>query len=209
MAMLVALMATAGMDVGAATREPVDAPWFAPAQAPSHTNNNNYTLDLKWIVSPSTSSHGFLRTQFRHSHVHFGGGVTKRDASHFDMLGLSTATIGELAGAMVSEVSAVDHDAAPGSAAAHASGEFLFSLYHMTTYSSHLMLLLNDYFVSSFRSASEFRTPRSIGGHPRSHAGGTSTHTHPRVATCTPSWASIHFPKCSPPLLLPPCRACT
>ena len=49
MAMLVALMATAGMDVADATREPVDAP-FAPAPAPSHTNNN-YTLDLKWIVS--------------------------------------------------------------------------------------------------------------------------------------------------------------
>jgi hypothetical protein len=140
MAMLVALMATAGMDVAAAAREPVDAPWFAPAPAPSHTNNNNYTLDLKWIVSPSTA-HGFLRTQFRHSHVHFGGGVTKRDASHFDMLGLSTATIGELAGAMVSEVSALDH--APGSAA-HASGEFLFSLYRMTEYLSNLMLLLND-----------------------------------------------------------------
>ena len=145
-------MATAGMDVAAATREPVDAPWFAPAPAPSHTNNNNYTLDLKWIVSPSTA-HGFLRTQFRHSHVHFGGGVTKRDASHFDMLGLSTATIGELAGAMVAEVSALDHDA-PGSAAAHASGEFLFSLYQMTEYSYHLILLLNDYFVSSFRSRS-------------------------------------------------------
>ena len=138
MAMLVALMATAGMDVAAATREPVDAPWFAPAPAPSHTNNNNYTLDLKWIVSPSTA-HGFLRTQFRHSHVHFGGGVTKRDASHFDMLGLSTATIGELAGAMVSEVSALDH--APGSAA-HASGEFLFSLYRMTEYLSNLMLFI-------------------------------------------------------------------
>ena len=140
MAMLVALMTTAGMDVAAATREPVDAPWFAPAPAPSHTNNNNYTLDRKWIVSPSTA-HGFLHTQFRHSHVHFGGGVTKRDASHFDMLGLSTATIGELAGAMVSEVSALDH--APGSAA-HASGEFLFSLYRMTEYLSNLMLLLND-----------------------------------------------------------------
>ena len=120
--MLVVLMATAGMDVAVATQ------------------TNNYTLDLKWIVSPSTA-HGFLRTQFRHTHVHFGGGVTKRDASHFDMLGLSTATIGELAGAMVSEVSALDH--APGSAA-HASGEFLFSLYRMTEYLSNLMLLLND-----------------------------------------------------------------
>ena len=50
MAVLVALMSTVGMDVAAATRKPVDASWFAPAPAPSHTNNN-YTLDLKWIVS--------------------------------------------------------------------------------------------------------------------------------------------------------------
>ena len=68
-------------------------------------------------------------------------GVTKRDAPHFDTLGLSAATIGELAGAMVSEVFALDN--APAHASHRGGGEFfIISFYHMTEYSYNLIILI-------------------------------------------------------------------